>query len=516
MADSIVESSWLSKFLVILVWISVVTALENVVIRSANMCYIDRLKGSVKAALRSGKIRRIVVKVDLPDNGIPQAPSEPVECIDWTQFHKDLNDAEWSQFVDHERQFRQKIATRPYESKVLYEHEDPSKWWKVSSIVYRHFVVGGQFSHAKHDGSQFSVNSLKYTMRVLSKFPIEIPELDLIQEDSEYTRLLQDIELALNFISQRIRPSFKRKQGNDQPDDQNSVDKRISKEKLVELWQSNQRRAIDIIVNNDSKDQPPVKCQIDHDRLLQYCVDKTRRALQGELPPPPWQEDFHYDLPDYAMNMDPFTQAEVDKVIKSCKSNTAPGYDGVEYKTLKSHKQSLLDSLTGIVNTCVINRKVPPEWKHSLVVQIPKKNGNPDNPEDWRHISLLLSSYKLYMKLLQSRAMPWIVDTSRLSSKQKGSIPRNGLQEHVLCLKSEIDNLKHTSSKLFITFVDIKDAFGSLDHEYMLYVMHLCDYPDRIIQITKDIYSDSTFQLVTANGLTPKVTRHKGIIQGCP
>ena len=46
--------------------------------------------------------------------------------------------------------------------------------------------------------------------------------------------------------------------------------------------------------------------------------------------------------------------------------------------------------------------------------------------------------------------------------------------------------------------------------------MKSCGYPEEVIQITGDIYTNSTFQLVTAKGLTPKVTRHKGIIQGCP
>ncbi len=169
-----------------------------------------------------------------------------------------------------------------------------------------------------------------------------------------------------------------------------------------------------------------------------------------------------------------------------------------------------------MVNTCWINRKVPPEWKHSLTIQIPQKGGDPNSPEDWRHIALLLSSYKIYMKLIQIRAMKWIVETKRLSSKQKGSLPRNGLQEHVYELRTSIDNLKHLSSKFFMTFVDIKDAFGSLDHAYMLNVMAEAGYPECIIEITKDIYSGSTFQLVTAEGLTEKITRHKGIIQGCP
>ena len=37
-----------------------------------------------------------------------------------------------------------------------------------------------------------------------------------------------------------------------------------------------------------------------------------------------------------------------------------------------------------------------------------------------------------------------------------------------------------------------------------------------IINLTKDIYTDSTFQVDTNSGLTDPIVRHRGIIKGCP
>ena len=41
-------------------------------------------------------------------------------------------------------------------------------------------------------------------------------------------------------------------------------------------------------------------------------------------------------------------------------------------------------------------------------------------------------------------------------------------------------------------------------------------YPQHKIDITHDIYTNSTFQVQTRGSLTPKITRSRGIIQGCP
>ena len=135
---------------------------------------------------------------------------------------------------------------------------------------------------------------------------------------------------------------------------------------------------------------------------------------------------------------------------------------------------------------------------------------------EWRPISLLLTSYKLFMTIVQSRVMPWIVDTQRLSPRQKGSLPRNGLQEHVFCLQSGISDFMHSSSKHFVTFIDLKDAFGSIDHIYMIRSLELAGYPPWIVDITRDIYTGSTFQVKTSGGFTESIARHRGIVQGCP
>ena len=99
------------------------------------------------------------------------------------------------------------------------------------------------------------------------------------------------------------------------------------------------------------------------------------------------------------------------------------------------------------------------------------------------------------MSIIGKRVIPWIVETNRLSSKQKGSLPRNGLQEHVFCLNSAITDFKHQSGKMFVMFLDLADAFSSIDHELMINALHCYGYPDALVNLTSNIYSNSTFQV---------------------
>ena len=104
------------------------------------------------------------------------------------------------------------------------------------------------------------------------------------------------------------------------------------------------------------------------------------------------------------------------------------------------------------------------------------------------------------MKVIQERIMPWIVEETRLSPKQKGSMPRPGLYEHVFCLTTSVSDFMHQSGKILVGFVDIKDAFGSLDHEIMLRELKDIGLPEKYLQLTKAIYDSSTFQVKTDRG----------------
>ena len=101
------------------------------------------------------------------------------------------------------------------------------------------------------------------------------------------------------------------------------------------------------------------------------------------------------------------------------------------------------------------------------------------------------------------------------NAKVRGS-PRKGLQEHVFCFKTAIEDFKHESGKLHVIFFDIADAFGSLEHKIMLQEMLKLGIPQHYTEIIKDTYNGSTFKVRTSDGETKPINRERGIIQGCP
>ena len=181
------------------------------------------------------------------------------------------------------------------------------------------------------------------------------------------------------------------------------------------------------------------------------------------------------------------------------------------YETIKATQ-----TLTNIFNICLINWKVPNSWKGALIHRIPKKDNIPNDPSTWRDISLLPTVYKVLMKCLLARILPWLVDTGTLSPKQKAYIDRQGMNEHVFCLKTGIDDFKHESCKFYTVFLDFRDAFGTLSHNMMLHTLEEIHLPQPFVDIITDVYKGSFLQVICGDQLTEPVPLQVGIKTGCP
>ena len=179
-------------------------------------------------------------------------------------------------------------------------------------------------------------------------------------------------------------------------------------------------KAIQIILNNSEYPAPP-PCSSNIAHRQPYYEDKCQGNGQtssaAPLPPPPWSGLIPSSEPEHLPNTAHFTEEEVKKVIDSLPNYKASGVDGVTYETLKSTNS--YRTLTTIFNVCLENKRVPDSWKGALVHRIPKKDNIPDDPTTWRDISLLPTVYKVFMKYLLSRILPWLVENNILSTKQK-------------------------------------------------------------------------------------------------
>ena len=186
--------------------------------------------------------------------------------------------------------------------------------------------------------------------------------------------------------------------------------------------------------------------------------------------------------------MAPMTNKEIKNKLRSM-SNSAPGRDKVEYRHLKRVDPNC-KVLGAIFNKCLKENKIPTSWKQSTTILIHKK-GPADDPSNFRPIALMSCIYKLFTSILSSRVSSCAINNDLISSHQKSAKPAEGCHEHTFTLQSIVADCKRNRKNCFFAWLDLRNAFGSISHEAIYSTLKHMGFPDQLIELVKDIYTDA-------------------------
>ncbi|XP_035229972.1 uncharacterized protein LOC118201921 [Stegodyphus dumicola] len=273
---------------------------------------------------------------------------------------------------------------------------------------------------------------------------------------------------------------------------------------LQKLYRRNRRRAARLIMSGNSRN-----CEIPLSRLEEHFshtrTDRTfnNSILNSRSPP-------QISSP---INMEPFTEAEVITRLRRFE-NTAPGPDRLTY----NHWRSLDPEgcvLTVLFNICLRFRRIPHSWKNSRSILIYKK-GDPDDPNNWRPISLCRTIAKIFSGLLATRLSDWLECNDILHPGQKGFRPFDGVVENNFLLQKKMNDARTQKKDLCVAWMDIADAFGSVPHSAISDTLEYIGAGNHFCSIIKDMYENVSTEFVSNDGTTPPIPVRSGILQGDP
>ena len=163
-----------------------------------------------------------------------------------------------------------------------------------------------------------------------------------------------------------------------------------------------------------------------------------------------------------------------------CRLKSSCGKDGVFYKDLRDKWDKIQDEVTSICNVLFINRRE----------RIPKNNYDPEDLTTLSDISLLPCLYKVFIKCIVERIKSTIIEHT-IGYWQRAYISKRDRQELIFCLKTAIDDFRHSNSRFYALFVDFRDAFGSISQESLIKSLLECGIERTYCYIIADIYQNS-------------------------
>lgn len=317
----------------------------------------------------------------------------------------------------------------------------------------------------------------------------------------------EDFETVVEAFTAAIRPPERRKRGSARARSRGQQTGVQAAKHLQQLYSKDRKRAM-----REIREEESPLCPVEPAKVATFFKNVFSEQLCTMKDPPadvvlPPAQEVDEEL------LAPFSAEDIFSRIGRS-PNTAPGPDGIQYRLLKT-KDPGAHIIAAIYNRCLKDMRIPVSWKAARTILLHKK-GPKEDLSNWRPISLSSVLYKVYSGLLATRLGKWASRTGAVSSVQKGFMPAEGCLEHNYLLQEALTKSKESGSQLVVSWLDLRNAFGSVPHAAIFHVLRLHGLPPGLLDIIQDLYEGCTTTITTATGETDAVDMRAGVKQGDP
>ena len=207
-------------------------------------------------------------------------------------------------------------------------------------------------------------------------------------------------------------------------------------------------------------------------------------------------------------------QEEVEAALKRLKRNKAAGVDGIRAEFILDAVDLLLVPLVQTFNQ-LLNEGVPVAWSTGLIHPI-FKAGDPNDPGNYRGITVIVVLAKLYAMVLEARASSWAEHRNCRARGQAGFRKDFRTVDQVYIIQTLVQQAKQAKRKLYCCFVDFKKAFDLVPRQTLWDVLEQRGMKGKILTSLQTMYAADKACVLTNQGPTNLFDCSIGVKQGCP
>ena len=159
---------------------------------------------------------------------------------------------------------------------------------------------------------------------------------------------------------------------------------------------------------------------------------------------------------------------EVLNELRKLDTKKAMGPDGINGQLLKGTARSSAPILTRIFNRSLRCKSFPQHWKLANVTPIYKK-GDKQNPINYRPVSLLCITSKVFEKLIFHRLYDHCMSNNLLTTKNSGFHKKDGTINQLIFLVHNIHANLDRRNDTCMVFLDQSRAFDRIWHKGLLH-----------------------------------------------
>ena len=168
-----------------------------------------------------------------------------------------------------------------------------------------------------------------------------------------------------------------------------------------------------------------------------------------------------------------------------------------------------------MISSAWTRAEFPKAWKQGLTILAYKKGFNTD-PANFRPITMQPVMSKTLTSIIRNRLYNFVAENKYIKSNvQKGFWDdKSGCYEHTEVLTYVINHVRKKQRNFVVTLIDLKNAFGEVDHKLLAEVLKYHKVPDHIITLITSLYTDYFISVVTDSYLKSPIKVRRGVLQG--
>ena len=193
----------------------------------------------------------------------------------------------------------------------------------------------------------------------------------------------------------------------------------------------------------------------------------------------------------------PFSEGEYNKGVAALKNNKAADRDDILVEQLKHLCPKAHTWLLTMLNICFMENKISTIWRQSKIIAILKPGKDSLIPKNYRPISLLCHTYKLYEIMILNRIAPAI--EQHLIKEQTGFRSGKSCTSQLLNLTHHIEDGYEEGIITGTAFVDLSAAYDTVNHRFWSQKLYNTTLDSQQCRVIQNLLSDQRFYVELNN-----------------
>ena len=156
----------------------------------------------------------------------------------------------------------------------------------------------------------------------------------------------------------------------------------------------------------------------------------------------------------------------------------------------------------------------PENWHKGIITPI-HKQGERDNPDNYWGITINSCLSKLF-NLLLTKCLTNFINNNQIFKYNQIGFRKSFRSDHVFTIKTVLNKYLNENKKLYLCFVDFRNAYNSIWREALFYKLSAYfDFSTNFINILQNMYKKVHLSVRLPNGITQSFSSNTGLEQGC-